>query len=371
MMLRTLLIVVVLVVLISGISIIRETFPGVSAQERLRIVVEEVQLPVAAYDAYGHFDPSLTIDDLLVLENGTPQEVRSVRHVPANVVLLLDTGAEINSAKRIRTTREVAKSLVAALDPQDQVSVLQFSNKVDLIQDWTNDFTQVVRALDTKLLSGKGIRLSDALVAAVNQFAALPAGTRHLVMITDGVETPGGKFNRAEALKRVASSNAVVHVISYATVSREAMKDGRRIFRDRDKSTVPDEVVATLPKDPGYEHLRRMHKPGGKTADADPKRIIRVEDYEEAMRAAQPELKFLSDETGGRFWLPESFDEMIADGARTARLVDAGYIITYKPKNLVISAPEGEIRRVQVISRRPGLAVVSRRTYFVAVKSHG
>ena len=170
--------------LIVAISTPRQPFsPGVSAQERLRIVIEEVQLPVAAYDAYGHFDPTLTIDDLLVLENGTRQEVRSVRHVPAKAVLLLDTGGELNSAKNIRTTRAIAKNLVATLSGQDEISVLQFNDRVELLQDWTNDFEQVSRRLDTKLLSGKRARLSEGLIAAVSQFGELRTINRHLVLI--------------------------------------------------------------------------------------------------------------------------------------------------------------------------------------------
>jgi VWFA-related protein len=323
---------------------------------------------VAAFDDYGHFDPALTLDDLLVLENGKPQEVRSVRHVPANVVLLLDTGAEINTAKSIRTTREIAKNLVSTLNSQDQISVLQFSDKVEVLQDWTQDFRQVAHALDTRLLSGKHAHLSDALVAAVTQFGDLPIGSRHLVLITDGVETPANKYDRAEAVKRIVASNAVVHVISYARVSREALNEAQRIVHDRNKSTTPDDVVNSLPKDPGYEHLRRLHKPGGKTVDLDPERGRRIREYDEAMTGAEWQLKFLTNETGGHFWLPESRNEMIADGTGAARLIDAEYVVTYKPKLAVISAPEGEVRHVQVASRRVGLIVVSRRNYIALGK---
>lgn len=336
---------------------------SVVAQERLRIVIEEVQLPVAAFDDYGHLDSGLTVDDLLVLENGKPQEIRSVRHIPANVVLLLDTGAEINSAKSIRTTREIAKNLVSALNSQDQVSVLQFSDKVELLQDWTQDFKRVAQALDTKLLSGKHAHLSDALVAAVTQFGELPMGSRHLVLITDGVETPGNKLYRTEAVKRVVASNAVVHVISYTSASRETLNDARRTVHDRNKSTTPDDAVNSLPKDPGYDQLRRLHKPGGKTIDIDSARLRGIREYEEALTGAEWQLKFLTNETGGHFWLPESLNEMIADGTVAARLIDAEYVVTYKPTRAVISAPEGEVRQVQVASRRVGLSVVSRRDY--------
>lgn len=340
----------------------------VQSQERVRVVIEEVRLPVAAFDKYGHFDPSLTVDDLLVLENGIPQEVRSVRHMPANVVLLLDTGGEVNTAKSVRITRAIAKNLVSALHSEDQVSVIQFSDKVELLQDWTRDFKQVAEVLDTRLLSGKRARLSDGLVAAVNQFGELPVGSCHLVLITDGVETAGGNVDRTEALKLVGARSVIVHVISYTTVSRKATQNSRRIFRNRDKSTVPDEVVSTLPSDRGYDQLRRLHKPGGMIADIDPERQLRVREYQRAMTESEAQLTSLSNESGGHMWLPESFDEMIADGAATARLIDSEYVLTYKPKLPVTDAPEGEVRRLEVVSRRNGLTVVSRRHYVAANK---
>ena len=61
----------------------------------MRVFTEEVRLPVAATDTYGHYDPTLEIDDVLVLEDGQPQQIRSIQHLPANVLLLLDTGNEL------------------------------------------------------------------------------------------------------------------------------------------------------------------------------------------------------------------------------------------------------------------------------------
>ena len=359
---RTILIIAGLVLLMSATQFTAR----VQAQERLRVVIEEVRLPVAGFDKYGHFDPSLTVDDLLVLENGIPQEVRSVRHMPANVVLLLDTGGEVNTAKSVRITRAIAKTLVSALNVQDQVSVFQFNDKVELLQDWTRDFKQVAEVLDTRLLSGKRARLSDGLIAAVKQFGELPVGSCHLVLITDGIET--GKVDRTKALKLVAESNVIVHVISYTTVSREAVRNGRRVFRNRDKSTVPDDVVDTLPADRGYDQLRRLHEPGGKTADIDPERQRRAREYQRAMTESEAQLTSLSNESGGHMWLPESFAEMIADGAATARLIDSEYVLTYKPKLPLANAPEGEVRRLEVVSRRNGLTVVSRRNYVAVSK---
>ena len=193
-------------------------------QEPIRTIIEEVQLPVAVFDNRGQPDPTLELDDIMVLEDGIPQQIRSARHVPASVLLLLDTGGEINSAKSIRVTRAIAKRLVSALGSRDQISVMQFNNKVELLQDWTTDTKQVLEGLDTKLLSGKRAHFSEAILLAANRLSVRPAGNRHLVMITDGVETPGGRVRRAEALRRLTESNTTVHVISYTVVSLQSSK---------------------------------------------------------------------------------------------------------------------------------------------------
>src|SRR3712207_8265413 len=58
--------------------------------------------PVAAYDAGGRFDPTLSIDDLLVREDGEAQRVTGVLRLPAHVLLLADTGGEANPLKTAR-----------------------------------------------------------------------------------------------------------------------------------------------------------------------------------------------------------------------------------------------------------------------------
>lgn len=334
-------------------------------QEPIRTLTEEVQLTVTALDSQDRLDPTLELADILVLEDGVAQEIRSARRVPAHILLLLDTGGELNSAKRVRLTREIARRLVSALEPQDEVSVMQFNNKVEILQNWTIDRSALLRVLDTKLLSGKRARFFDAVLASAAQFNDRPPGNRHVVMITDGVQSAGERVDRAAAFKQLQASNAVVHVISYTSVSRQTMEHQRRPTRKRDKSIVPDEVIDSLPPSHDWDPLRGMHEPGGIIADLDPERRKQIKDYEDAMRVSEKQLTTLSDETGGRIWLPESFEAMIDDGTQAARLIDSQYVVTYKPRRALASARDGETRRIDVASRRVGLKLVSRRQYFV------
>ena len=334
-------------------------------QDTIRTVTEEVQLTVTALDGNDRLDPTLELADILVLEDRVAQELTSARRVPAHVLILLDTGGEINSAKRVRLTREIARNLVTNLNPHDEVSIMQFNNKVEVLQNWTIDRQALLQALDTKVMSGKRARFFDALMASATHLDDRPQGNRQVVMITDGVQSPGERVDRDAALKRLQASNAVVHVISYTVFSQPATTHDRKLTRNRDKSLVPDEVVESLPRTPDYDALRRAHEPGGVIVDLDPERRKRIKQYEEAMRASEKQLNAIAEESGGRMWLPESAAAMIEDGANAARLIDSQFVVTYKPRRPLATAREGEVRRIEVASRRVGLNLVSRRQFVV------
>lgn len=338
--------------------------PSQDEQEAIRTLTEEVQLTVTALDSHDRLDPTLELADILVLEDGVAQEIRSARRVPAHVLLLLDTGGELNSAKRVRLTREIARRLVLALGAQDEISVVQFNSKIDVLQNWTIDKDAVLHVLDTKLISGKRARFFDAVIASAAQLRDRPQGNRHVVMITDGVQSPGERVDRAVAFAQLQASNAVVHVISYTSVSGQTMAHQARRKTNRDKSIVPDDAVNSIGGEEGSV-ANRAHQPGGVIFDMDPERRRQIKDYEAAMKLSEKQLAQFSEESGGRIWLPESFQEMVDDGAEAAQLIDSQYVVTYKPRRMLASARGGEIRRIDVASRRVGLKLVSRRQYVV------
>ena len=50
---------------------------------------------------------------------------------------------------------------------------------------------------------------------------------------------------------------------------------------------------------------------------------------------------------------------------KAARLIDSQFVVTYKPRRARALAREGEVRRIDVVSRRVGLKLVSRRQYVI------
>jgi VWFA-related protein len=333
-------------------------------QEPVKVFTEEIRLPVAAYDSYGRFDPGVVLKDILVLEDGEPQEIRSVRRIPANILLLIDTSAAVTLGKDIKITRAIALRLLGQLRPGDQISLMQFGDRPELLQDWTTDTEMLTHVLKTKLSGSKRERLSEAILAAVAQLKDRPAGSRHIVLITDGVETPGGRVSYEEAVRQLSGAQATVHVISYTTLVRLAIEERNRggLFRggtgsQREASPVPD---PTMP--PGQ--TRNPSVTLG-TIDLDREMRRRYQRYADETKQSERRLTRLADETGGRILLASTSDEMIRQADEVARDIGAEYVVTYTPKRPLALAQSGEYRRVEVASRRVGLTLRSRRGYVV------
>jgi VWFA-related protein len=341
--------------------------PKADEQESVKVFTEEVRLPVIAKDQFGHYDPTLTTDDVLVLEDGKAQQIKSVRHIPANIVLILDTGGESSGlgelSKKTSTTAAVARKVVSRLAEGDRIAVLQSGNKAELIQPWTDDADEVIHALRWKLGSGKRSRLSDAMVMAAELLADRPEGSRHIVLITDGVETPGGKVKLEDALKQLAAARATVHVISYTTFVRQSSDHRDVKLVTKNNPIAGDPVITndpTLP--PG---TNRGGPTFGVGVTFDPAMRKRRKAYEAETKKSEKWLTALAEETGGTIFLPTSTDQMIAQGEEAAREIGAEYVVTYRPTRPLADARPGEYRRIEVASRRVGLYLRSRRGYVV------
>src|SRR5690349_10972539 len=340
--------------------------PSPSPEESVKVFTEEVRLPVIAFDSYGHYDPTLELDDILVLEDGVAQQLRSVRHIPANVLFILDTGGDSTGlgglSKSTSLTRQVASRLVSQLQDGVSMAVMQSGNSSEMLQPWTTDKNAVLRTLKSKLISTKRSRISESIANASAQLREQPEGTRHVVMITDGVDTPGSKVDRAEAMKQLIAARATVHIISYTEFVRQQDTSKSSKVSTGQRPTSTDPITATDPTMP--PGTTRSPSFGiGIRFDPAMRRLRKA--YEAEVKKSQQALKNVADETGGQILLPLNSQEMLAEANEVARAIGAEYVVTYRPKRPLAEAQPGEYRRIEVASRRVGLSLQSRRGYVV------
>src|SRR5262245_44447362 len=209
----------------------------------LKLETREVVISLNAFDAGGNFVNDLTAKDVIVLEEGEPRPVSRIKREQANIVLVLDMSSEIGTFKngpteRIEleeksvwevgknyrviprpTTRIFADNFVSRLSPDDQVSIIQYSDRVQVLQDWTTDHNKALDSLNSKYRVGIKASFHDAIKLAVDKLEACKKGRPVIVLVSDGLDS-NSRSTREEALRALAKSRASVFVIGWG----EALK---------------------------------------------------------------------------------------------------------------------------------------------------
>lgn len=358
-----------LLLLLGHSALAQEPMATATPDETVKVATEEVKLNVMARNSFGRFVSTLKPDDLLIVEEGTPQTITSMRRVSANVLFLLDTGGDLNFAKNVATTKITAKITIDKLSAADNIAVIQYSDKIETVAAWTKDHSAIFHSLDKRLISGKRSRFSDALNAAVALFQTQPLENRHLVLISDGLESIANDAARQNALQNILAANITIHVISYTQIEQlRAQKASQRVtFGKGDtKPRVPtyiyDEMLKSLPV---AEEVRRFLKTQNESqhivvVSLDKERIKFIHGKRDAWRTSETLLRELAEDTGGVFHTPEEPTTMLEFAVEVARAIGSQYVVTYSPTKPVSESPGVEIRKVRVGSHCDGVEIRSR-----------
>lgn len=324
----------------------------------VKVDTEEIKVNVSAFDRYGEFVPDVNKEDLVIVEDGSLHQATSVRRIPANVLIMLDTGGELRRIKNISQTRETAKVLIRKLDTENSIAVLEYSDKARILTEWTSNKFQVLNDLDKKLIFGKRSVFSDALKLATEFLSKSALENRHLVLISDGTDSIWSDEKRAEVMKNLLGTNINVHVISYTGMELEDIKPrAKGIQKGNPKNPLPPEVIATLPN--GVRDL--ANAPRIASINTDKEFIDTMKKRQKALQDSEKYLLDLAESTSGLFILPDDTDEMLEKAEIIAKVIDSNYVVTYVPKRALSESEKGETRVIEVSSRKSGLQVLAKR----------
>lgn len=209
------------------------TAAGVLAQSRHTARggdLEGTLLSVTASRTDGNPD-AIKIENLSLYENGFEQRIRnfSFDPSPARIVLLVDNSqtlpADVERLKK--ATMEFAYEIFDG----DQLFVLAYDEKAEIIQEWTDDAKKMESALATFRKKGRPF-LFDALGSAVDEvLLPLMPGTRKtaIVIIGDGVDR-GSKTGFQKILGRMQNENITIYALQLPD------RTGGAFRRDRPKA---------------------------------------------------------------------------------------------------------------------------------------
>src|SRR5438876_6048242 len=178
----------------------------------------EVLLPVTVRDHSGQLVTDLTRKSFRVFEDGVEQPLSdlSLRQVPVDVVLMVDASSSV--ADNLDDFRSAAEGFAQYLASDDRISLIQFDDRVLLLQDWTKNRVQFRRSL-RRVAPGMFTRFNDAIVLAAREQFARGNARRAIIVLTDGIGSGRGTtFDLA--LRAALESQATVYVVSNTEIER-------------------------------------------------------------------------------------------------------------------------------------------------------
>jgi VWFA-related protein len=173
---------------------------------------------------------TLSAKDFELSEDGLPQTISyfSRDQLPLSVVFLFDMTETVHAA--LAPLAQAALQVLGHLKSEDEVAVMTFSSRADLMHGFTINRKVAAEAIRTAswMADVEGTFLDEDMFEAVEQVMKAKTGTRRvLVWLTDGTANEENGFTRAtigqhapahlhsrqEAMTRLLQSGAVVSVL--------------------------------------------------------------------------------------------------------------------------------------------------------------
>ncbi len=174
-----------------------------------------VVLPVTVLDRKGGFATDLQQQNFDVFEDGVKQSIRLFRHddIPVTVGLVVDHSGSMR--RKMDDVLEAAKTFAKLSNPEDQIFVVNFNERVMLGLPESSPFTDSPDALGNAILNAPlagETALYDAVDAALRKLSAGNHDKKALIVISDGGDN-ASSTTFPWLLKKAAESNAMIYTV--------------------------------------------------------------------------------------------------------------------------------------------------------------
>jgi Ca-activated chloride channel homolog len=162
----------------------------------------------------GDIPPSLTREDIDVLEDGVPQKIDVFQEAVQPVTFMLALDSSGSMKKSAARAQSAAREFIDAMRPEDQVGMIMFASKSEYVHSPTDrrDYSQ--KAIDAYVADG-GTALYDALYDCLAQLGTVRT-RRVVVVVTDGRDEnatsngPGSLRTFEDVLRKLQQTDAVI-----------------------------------------------------------------------------------------------------------------------------------------------------------------
>src|SRR5689334_4532915 len=288
---------------------------GLAAQQPFRAGVDLVSLNVTVMEG-TRYVTDLEQKDFNVFEDGMKQDVTffNKTNLPIALAILLDTSASMDS--KLPTAQEAAIGFAKRLRSQDLAEVIDFDNRVTVLQQFTNSSQELETAI-RRTSAGGSTSLYNAVYIALKD------------------------------LKKAVAKNA-------DEIRRQAiivLSDG-----EDTSSLLPFEEVLDLAK----RSETAIYSIGLRAGEG-PSTTTR------GFKEAEFVLRQFSQETGGRSFFPNQLSDLNTVYGQIADELSSQYIVGYTSRN---PKRDGAWRRIVVRVNRPSTQARTKLGYFAPTATH-
>jgi Ca-activated chloride channel family protein len=190
--------------------------PGVQGPT-FRSGIDVVSLNVTVTDGAKTFIRDLERGDFSVYEDGVKQEVTffTKAQTPIALSLLLDTSASMED--KMKLTQEAAIGFIERLRPEDMAQIVDFDNRVSILQNFIPDHTPLEAAI-RRTVAGGSTSLHNAIYIALKELKKVKAKSQDevrrqtIVVLSDGEDT-SSLVPFEEVLELAKRSDVVIYTI--------------------------------------------------------------------------------------------------------------------------------------------------------------
>ncbi len=302
--------------------------------DEINVDTSIVRLNIGAVSRSGQPVMNLTKENFSIYEDGVKQQITRFEPTtsPFSLVMILDmSGSTLGFRQTIQMS---AFRFVDALAPNDRIAVIEFYDKVNLLNDFTENRKIIGHSISVANGRGK-TQLYKAMNLALQKLANEGNRRKAIIVLTDGVDTAVRDQDRS-FLEKVKEENILTAIVP----------DNSDILT-RVLNRAADQGVTIYP----------LGLPTG-----DPSKLAEPTPVQVAMySAARARLDTLAKRTGGTLNTINRLEEMGRFYAEVAADIRSLYTVEYQPQN---EKRDGKWRDIKIEVNRPELITRTRPGYY-------
>lgn len=177
----------------------------------LKVDVDLVLVPVTVTDPMNRLVTGLEKDNFALYEGSKPEEIRhfSSEDAPISLGVIFDMSGSMSD--KITKARDAAVEFFKTANPQDEFFMISFSDKPEVISDFTKNIDQIQGRLVYTVAKGR-TALLDAIYLGLDKMREAKNPKKALLIISDGGDNHS-RYTEGEIKNLVKEADVQIYAI--------------------------------------------------------------------------------------------------------------------------------------------------------------